>query len=74
MEVMIKDGMIVLPSEVWERLRFPREGRCRIEITDEEIRILRPYPARDRMIKRLGRSTLRLPIDEMIKNEEVEVD
>ena len=74
MEVAIKDGMVVLPSEILERFGLLREGKCRVEITDEEIRILRCYPARDRMIERLRRSTLQLPVDEMMKNEEVEVD
>ena len=74
MEAVVRDGMVILPPEILERSGFLRQGKCRVEITDEEIRILRGYPARDRMIERLRRSTLQLPVDEMIKHEEVEVD
>ena len=74
MEVVVKDGMVIVPAEILNRFGFLKEGKCRVEITDGEIHILKSYPARERMVKRLRRSTLQLPVDDMIKNEEVEID
>ena len=35
MEAVIKNRMLILPPEVLERLEFPREGRCKVEVTGE---------------------------------------
>lgn len=74
MKASIENGKITIPKEVIYKANLPLNGECEVEVVGTEIKIT-PFVAHpEKMIKILRESQVVAPIDEMVRNEVVDVD
>lgn len=73
MKVAIKNGVIILPREIINKIGFPKNGECEIEINEAEIRIKKPAPIPKQLINLLHHP-IKMSIKDIIKISEDTID
>ena len=77
MKAVIEKGMVIFPKEVFEKGYLPKKGEVDVETMEGWLKVKVPLTSiigRKRVAMRLQEISLTLSIDEIAKNEVVEID
>lgn len=74
MELIIKNGQIKIPKKILKKANISGEGKCKIEVIGNEIRIKNKTQKARRILKLLEKSPVEQSIENMARASEVDYD
>jgi hypothetical protein len=76
MKAIIEKGMVIFPKEVFKKGYLPKKGEVDVETMEGWLKVKAQLTSvgRKRIARRLQETSLTLPIDEIAKNEVIEID
>ena len=76
MKAVIEKGMVIFPKEVFEKGYLHKKGEVDVETMEGWLKVKAQLTSigRKRVARRLQEISLVLPIDEIAKNEVIEID